>query len=124
MCLKSRSLQQIWIVITSKRVEAKETLSMKFITVILIIATVSGVVVTADVADKIIDKLPSEDTAGSQRSIESLLKTLTKLVEGVIDGDKFILNILRLPEDLALNDIQSTELSRLVNILNDINKKL
>lgn len=117
-------MQQICFVSTSKRIKAKENSIMKFITVILIIATVIGVIVTADIADKVIDERPSEDAAGSQRSIESLLKTLTKLVEGVIDGDKFILNILRLPEDLELTDSQSTELSRLVEMLTDINKKL
>lgn len=95
---------------------------MKFITVILIIASVSAVVVTAD--DKIDSKLPSDKTAKSQRSIEALLETLTKLVQGVIDGDKFVLDVLHLPKDIELSDIQDTELNRLLTILNDINKKL
>lgn len=54
---------------------------MKFIVIIWFIATVSTVVITADDGDKVINESFSNNTAGSQRSIELLLKTVTKLVQ-------------------------------------------
>lgn len=97
---------------------------MKFITVILIIATACAVVVTADIHEEIESKTIKDQTVKSPRSVAGLLETLGKLVEGVIDGDKFVLDVLRLPKDLDLNDIESRELNRLLSVLNDINDNL
>lgn len=60
----------------------------------------------------------------SGSSIKSLFQTLTQLVKGVLDNDKFVLDILGLTPPLHLTDHQITDLNRLLKSLNTINEDL
>lgn len=102
-----------------------ESASMKYI--ILITVAVSVAVCTADiaVAGKVTNnnKLATKVITKSPQLIEPLLKTLAKLVEGVLDGDKFVLDLLRLPAKFKLTTTQRMELKRIWQYLNKIKQK-
>lgn len=57
-----------------------------------------------------------------QESIQALYQTISKLVQGVLDGDKFILSLLRLPDHLSLSGDQVYDLKKLLMILKSFSK--
>lgn len=98
--------------------------SMKFIILIIVAASVVACTANISVAGKVTNsKSPAKEITKSTQSIEPLLKTLTKLVEGVLDGDKFVLDLLRLPAQFRLTTKHRMELKRLWYHLNKIKKK-
>lgn len=99
---------------------------MKYI-IILIIVAASAVACAADAAVASIitnNNLPAKGITKSDQSIGQLLKTLTKLVEGVLDGDKFELDLLHLPAQFRLTAKQRMEIKGLWYHLNKIKKRL
>lgn len=99
---------------------------MKYI-IILIIVAASVVTQAADATIAGMatnNKLSAKGTTKSAQSIEPLWTTLTKLVEGVLDGDKFVFDLLRLPPQFRLTTEQRMELKGLWSHLNKIRKRL
>lgn len=75
----------------------------------------------ATISTKNIDE---NDLTSSGSSIQSLFQTLIQLVKGVLDNDKFVLDILGLTPPLHLTDHQIDDLKRLLKSLNTINADL
>lgn len=95
--------------------------------IILIIVAASVVTQAADASIAGMatnNKLSAKGITKSAQSLEPLWTTLTKLVEGVLDGDKFVFDLLRLPPQFRLTTEQRIELKGLWSHLNKIRKRL
>lgn len=96
--------------------------------VILIIVAASVVVRAANIAtahDEVLNsKILANEITVSDQSLAPLFQTLTKLVEGVLDGDKFVLDLLQIPAQFRPTTQQRILLKGLWNRLNKIKKKL
>lgn len=94
---------------------------MKFLIVILLVATT--VVVSVEVTENAVggEQLVK---AAPVNSLQGLFETLIRLVEGVLDGDKFVLNMLRITAPMDLTDNQIRDLRRLLDSLKRINTDL
>lgn len=87
---------------------------------IVILLTAVTLAVSVDVSDNAFGgEKPVKTTSAS--SLQGLFQTLIRLVEGVLDGDKFVLNTLRITEPLNLTDNQIRDLNRLLDSLKRIN---
>lgn len=93
---------------------------MKYFVFLLIATTILAEKTLGEVADKPPNVVPS----APRPSIQSLFHTLTKLVEGVLDGDRFVLDLLGLHQPIALDAIQIDVLTELIESFNTINEDL
>lgn len=99
---------------------------MKCFFVILLVATT--VVISTKIGDNAVDNneeaIKAAPAPATANSLQGLFQTLIKLVEGVLDSDKFVLSTLGIVEPLDLTDKQIRDLKRLLESLGRINSDL
>lgn len=115
-------LQQLLLV---NRFEKELNRNMKCFVIILVI--VASVATETIVTDNAIDNKESAKVTtvhAPENSLQGLFQTLCKLIEGVLDNDKFVLNMLRINAPLDLTDNQIKGLRRLLESLHKIDADL
>lgn len=95
---------------------------MKCFAIILLIATVISVTF-AEETNQVEQPAKTFAAPAPEKSIKSLFLTLTKLVEGVLNNDKFVLAMLGLQPPLDLTDDQTNQLQQLLHALDKINEE-
>ena len=97
--------------------------NMKCFAVLMLVTYFIAIISAKNIAENELAR-GGESAAAPKQSIQSLFKTLTQLVQGVLDDDKFVLNLLHLTPPLDLTDNQITDLKTLLKSLNTINRDL
>lgn len=98
---------------------------MKYFVILFIAATIVAVSAKA-VIEKSTNELSDGEADGRKppTSIQSLFKTLYNLVQGVLNHDKFVLDVLGMRQPLDLSEKQKDDLKKLAKSLDRINKDL
>lgn len=96
---------------------------MKYFSLVLLIATVISIAFAEETIEKP-TKLFQVQSTSPEKSLKTLFETITRLVEGVLDGDKFVLNVLGLKPPLDLTNDQTNQLEQLLQSLDIINENL
>lgn len=97
--------------------------NMKCFAILVLVTYFIAIISAKNIAENELTR-DEESGAAPRQSIQSLFKTLTQLVRGVLDEDKFVLNLLHLTPPLDLTDGQINDLKILLKSLDAINKDL